>query len=121
MSEQELQSFNARSQIGDVIVVRPDGWKWGSCECLPDFVVVKVKGTMEENKHLEESLTETQVDPTDALKTTSVMIKHRKNAITKESVDSVALAVKDFEDIAPFELTTAMAISEKALPIKVVK
>ena len=118
MSKEELITWNSRSQKGDIIVVRPDGWEWGRCECLPDFIVVKVKGAMEENKHLEESLTETKVDPTDALKTTSVMIKHRKNAITKESVDSVALAVKDLEEITPFELTTAMAISEKALPIE---
>ena len=121
MSEQELVSWNARSQKGDIIVVRPDGWKWGNCECLPDFIVVKVKGTMEENKHLEEPLMETKVDPTDELKNTSVMIKHRKNAITKESVDSVALAVKDLEEITPFELTANEPISEKVLPIKVVE
>jgi hypothetical protein len=38
------QAYNARSLIGDIIVVRPDGWKWGSEECLPRFVVVKIPG-----------------------------------------------------------------------------
>ena len=45
----------ARSMKGDIIVVRPDGWKWGNEECPPRFVVVKLKGVKEEDvKHYEQ-------------------------------------------------------------------
>ena len=29
---------------GDPIIIRPDGWSWGSKETLPDFVIIKVPG-----------------------------------------------------------------------------
>lgn len=29
---------------GDIVVVMPDGWTWGSAETLPKFVVVKIPG-----------------------------------------------------------------------------
>ncbi|MFA6100393.1 MAG: hypothetical protein WC750_06030 [Patescibacteria group bacterium] len=38
------ESYNARTQIGDVIVVKPDGWPWGNEECLPTFLVIKLPG-----------------------------------------------------------------------------
>ena len=38
----ENPSNNPAKQIGDVVVVKPDGWKWGKEECLPRYVVVKV-------------------------------------------------------------------------------
>jgi len=59
MSDMQKEHYNARSQVGDIIVVRPDGWKWGKEECLPNFIVVKVPGmTIEEAKKYEEQLTE---------------------------------------------------------------
>ena len=57
MTASEKQSYEARSQIGDIIVVRPDGWKWGKEECLPNFVVIKMPDvTMEEAKKYEEQI-----------------------------------------------------------------
>ena len=51
MSIGEKRSYSARAQIGDVIVVCPDGWKWGREECLPNYVVIKVPTlTVEEAK-----------------------------------------------------------------------
>jgi hypothetical protein len=42
-----------------VIVVRPDGWKWGNAECLPDFVIIKIpEMTYEEAKKYEEKIYE---------------------------------------------------------------
>jgi len=38
----KARNVNPRKSIGDVITVKPDGWKWGKDECLPQFVVVKV-------------------------------------------------------------------------------
>lgn len=113
MDESQKQSYEARSQKGDIIVVRPDGWKWGKLECLPDFIVTKVKGTEAEWKHLEQSLTEEKPDPVDDKKTIQVMLKHRKNAISTASVEKVTLAVKDLEEITPFELTINEPITEK--------
>jgi hypothetical protein len=37
----DLDGYNARTEIGDIIVVKPDGWKWGAEERLPTFIVVK--------------------------------------------------------------------------------
>lgn len=42
MTADQLRSYNARSRKGDVVVVMPDGHVWGSEECLPDFIIVKV-------------------------------------------------------------------------------
>lgn len=52
-----VDDFNSRSQIGDVIVVRPDGWQWGKEECLPNFIVVKMpEMTFDEAKKYEDPL-----------------------------------------------------------------
>jgi len=37
-------AYDARVRKGDIVVIRPDGWQWGSSECLPTFHVVKVAG-----------------------------------------------------------------------------
>ena len=59
MSNMQKEQYNSRSQIGDVIVVRPDGWVWGKEECLPNFIVVKVPDmAIEEAKKHEEQLVE---------------------------------------------------------------
>jgi len=79
-----LDSYNARSQIGDIIVVRPDGWNWGREECLPNFVVIQVPDmTIEEAKIYEESLND-NTDPEN-----SKMLKVRKYNVEKAVVDEV--------------------------------
>ena len=42
MPQGERDSYNARTQVGDIIIVKPDGWEWGKEECLPTFLVVKL-------------------------------------------------------------------------------
>ena len=42
LSENEKRHYNARSQIGDIIVVKQDGWNWGKEERLPNFIVIKI-------------------------------------------------------------------------------
>jgi hypothetical protein len=42
LTPKELAQYNARTRPGDIIVVKPDGWKWGSEECLPMFIVIKI-------------------------------------------------------------------------------
>ena len=59
----ERQSYDARTQLGDIIVIRPDGWEWGALECLPDFVLVKIPNmTVGEAKQYEDSIMDT-TDP----------------------------------------------------------
>ena len=29
-------------EVGEIIVVKPDGWKWGKKECPPKYIVIKV-------------------------------------------------------------------------------
>jgi hypothetical protein len=47
--------YDSRTQVGDVIVVRPDGWEWGTRECLPEYVVIKLPGVSEEDAKKETS------------------------------------------------------------------
>ena len=84
MTNDELVSFNARIQKGDVVVVRPDGWEWGALECPPDFIVIKVPDMKFEDAQLyEQSLT----DNTNQEK--SVTLKIRKYAIDPSVVDGI--------------------------------
>jgi hypothetical protein len=36
--------FSGAYKRGDIVVVKPDGWQWGSAEGLPIFVKVKIPG-----------------------------------------------------------------------------
>ena len=55
MTVDARRSYESRAQIGDVIAVRPDGWKWGKEERLPNYVVVKVPDMkLEDAKKYEE-------------------------------------------------------------------
>lgn len=85
MSKEELIAWNARSRKGDIIVVRPDGWKWGRCECPPDFVVVKLPNVKAEDvAHYEQSLYDTTIPEK------PVMLKVRKHAIDIATVNTCA-------------------------------
>lgn len=54
-----VDKYNRRGVIGDIIVVKPNGWKWGKLEGPPGFVVLKVPNmSMEDAKKYEERLTE---------------------------------------------------------------
>jgi hypothetical protein len=76
-----LESYEARAQKGDIIVVRPDGWKWGKEECLPNFIIVKVPQMSEaEAKQYESSLYD-RTDPQN-----QIMLRVRKNAMPKTDV-----------------------------------
>jgi len=79
----ELENYNSRSQLGDIIVVRPDGWEWGGSECLPDFIVVKLNEVSEEDaKIYEKSL----MDTTDPEK--PKMLKRRKYKVPSDTIQT---------------------------------
>jgi hypothetical protein len=107
LTAEELQSYNARSQKGDIIVVRPDGWKWGREECLPNFIVVTIEGTIADLKYLEESIAEREVNE-DATPMPSTLIKFRKHYINVADVDAVKEEVRGFEEITPVRLTASI-------------
>jgi hypothetical protein len=91
MDESELRSYKARSQKGDVVVVRPDGWPWGKEECLPNFIVVKVPDmTDAEAKAYESPLTETVIEKDKDGKDveTARMVRFRKHAMPKADIDT---------------------------------
>ena len=103
----------SRSMKGDIIVVRPDGWKWGREECPPRFVVVKLKGVKEADvKHYEQPLMDTK-DPEKP-----VMLKRRKYAIDTQTVDTCAVELGGAKEVlrATFDskliTKTAVAIGD---------
>jgi hypothetical protein len=108
MTEEERKSYKARSQKGDIIVVRPDNWAWGREECLPHFIVVKVHGDSADFKYLEESISERFIDDTGRLQNS--IVRHRKNYIDVVDVDAVKEEVRDFEEITPVQLNAEIKI-----------
>lgn len=57
LSERDKKSREARIQLGDIVVVKPDGWTWGKEECLPRYIVVKLPGiSVDTVEHLTEHL-----------------------------------------------------------------
>jgi len=91
-----------RSRLGDIIVVRPDGHVWGSEECLPRFIVVKITNmSYEDAKHLEESL---MVD--DGLDEHGIM-KKKMAKVRKWQVPSKYMsdAIKDGNSVIEITLT----------------
>ena len=94
LPENRKASHEARCQIGDVVVVRPDGWPWGKCECLPDFVVVKIPGmSVDEAKKYEEKLTETVGEE---IKT----IRYRKYSLPKTDIENAVTAKAEKVEIS---------------------
>jgi len=76
LSEAELRSHSSRIQLGDIVVIKPDGWVWGNEENLPRYIVIKAPGVAVETvTHLTESLMDT-TDPENPF-----MLKKRKYQI----------------------------------------
>ncbi len=87
-------TLESRSMKGDIIVVKPDGWKWGKEERPPRFVVIKLVGVKAEDvKHYERPLMDTK-DPENP-----VMLKRRKHAIDIATVDSCSIELGGAKEI----------------------
>ena len=106
LSTAQRQSYEARSQKGDIVVVRPDGWKWGKEECLPNFIVVKVSDIpIKEAKLLESQLTEVRtrivkINGKDVERKFRVIIRFRKNALPKTDVTACKTGVTELTKTA---------------------
>lgn len=95
------ESYNARSQIGDVIVVRPDGWQWGKEECLPNYIVIQIPDLKyEDAKKYEESLQ----DISD-LKNPK-MLKLRKYQISQSVIDNAKVQKKSIIEVKKLDQNT---------------
>lgn len=87
MTPEQKQSYEARSQVGDIIVVRPDGWQWGKCECLPDYVVIKRPDLkIEDAKVYEEQLTAKK----DVVRTMEIAKAQYDSAADKSSMFAIS-------------------------------
>ena len=76
LHEGQLEDYNARTQIGDIIVVKPDGAIWGKEEKLPKFILVKLPGvSVSEVKKYEEQLLDVTIPHK------SKILKRRKHRV----------------------------------------
>jgi len=101
LSDKMKEGYEQRSQKGDVIVVKPDGHNWGKCECLPEFIVVKVPGI---------SLKDA-VKYQDALYDGDVLVKKRKHSIDVTSEIGSSLSVVSMDKtVAESKLTVKQVI-----------
>ena len=76
LSNERKVSRNARIQLGDIVVIKPDGWEWGNEENLPRYIVIKAPGVSVETV---EHLTQPLMDNTNP--ENPVMLKKRKYQI----------------------------------------
>ncbi len=96
-------TLESRSMKGDIIVVKPDGWKWGKEERPPKFVVIKLVGVkVEDVKHYEEPLMDKEV-----------MLKRRKYAVDTATVDSCAIEIGGAKEIPKATFNTKLITKTK--------
>jgi len=87
LSKEEKEGYDARSQKGDIIVVKPDRWKWGKEECLPNFIIVKIpEMSLKDGLKYQESLMEDKTDING--ESYQKLLKRRKYFFNKTEVDS---------------------------------
>jgi len=84
-------SWNGKGkEVGDVVVVRPNGHVWGKSECLPSYIVIKIPDlSYEDAKKYEEGIYEKYIGERGIEKVRRV--KNRKYKIKKTTVDSIKL------------------------------
>jgi len=46
MSAKEKIEYESRFQIGDVVCVKPAGWRWGKAERKPNFMVIRCENLL---------------------------------------------------------------------------
>ena len=105
MVKEEKAMYDARSQIGDIIVVRPDGWEWGKEERLPNFVVFKLPGvSVDAVKKYEDPLTVGEFDEVLGRMVDKVL-KRRKHQITPNLVKHYKTLSQSAVDVSSVQVT----------------
>lgn len=80
------QPENDIQDIGDIVIIRPDGWQWGNAECLPEYLVVRLPGVSAETiKQLEQAYNDGEL-----------LIKRRRFAAPENWVKQKAKAGETF-------------------------
>ena len=104
LSPEARAGYEARSQIGDIIVVRPDGWRWGREECLPNFIVVKAPSfSFEQARRYEESLQDlTNIE-------NPVLLKTRKYRVPPAAVSGLVLQARSEMTVTPAQAAAFQA------------
>ena len=100
LPEKMVKARNARVQIGDIVVVRPDGWIWGNEENLPRYFVIKAPGVpVEDVEHLMYPLMDDAIPDG----TKHVMLKRKKYQIpqgwmnTHQGLDVITLTQAEID------------------------
>jgi hypothetical protein len=98
LSDEEKESYDARTQREDIVVVRPDGWNWGIQECLPNFIIIKVPGmSMETASQYQQCLLDGETG-----KMKKVKKWHVKKKVVDDAIDAedsiVVLDLEGFDD-----------------------
>jgi len=84
LDDSKKASRNARIQLGDIVVIKPNGWVWGREETLPNYYIIKVPNiSVEEAEYATQSL----MDNTDPEK--PVMLKKRKYQIPQQIINQL--------------------------------
>jgi len=106
MTAIEKEHYEARCQIGDVVAVRPDGWKWGKLECPPEFVIVKIPDMkVEDAEHFNKQLNEVV---TESGKERLKMVRFRKYALPKTDIETAKTSAQ------------SISLTESSLALKTV-
>jgi hypothetical protein len=114
--------FPDGAKKGDIIVVRGDEWVWGTEECLPNYVVVKLPGVpVSEASKYEEPLTEeVQVERAGKMETESKVVRARKHSVPVADVDALITARSSVKavlskDVSAYPIATKTLAVEKAV------
>jgi hypothetical protein len=95
LDDNRRASRNARTQFGDIIVVKPDGWGWGNEERLPNYIVVQLPGvSVDDVQQYVEGLWD-RTDPDNP-----IMLKKRKYKVPSDVVQNQIDLQESIVDIA---------------------
>ena len=112
--------FPDGAKKGDIIVVRGDEWVWGTEECLPNYVVIKLPGVpVSEASKYEEPLTEeVQVEREGKMETESKIVRARKHSVPVADVDALITARSSVKavlskDVSAYPIRVKTLVAEK--------
>ena len=99
---QDWEQFERRTQLGDPIVVMPDGHGWGAEEGLPKFIVARVldMDVTEGQSYLDQLFTEIEhLLDNGEIEIEQIRIRNKKNAVPKNWVSTVVTVHDGFIEI----------------------
>jgi len=84
LDDKKKASRNARIQLGDIVVIKPNGWTWGREETLPNYYIIKVPNiSVEEAEYATQALMD-NTDPDNP-----VTLKKRKYQIPQSIINQL--------------------------------